>query len=87
MADRFHCGSGRFSGGKKMVRYVLNVDAVEREMVRRELTRKAVAEALGMKDPHTFSKCVSNPDKVRLDVVSAMAEFFGADDLIVRTDD
>lgn len=67
----------------------LNLRKVRKGMRQKRLTQKELANAIGMKDPHTISYYFKNPEKIRLIHVTAIAEALGStayqyDEYVVR---
>lgn len=67
----------------------LNLRKVRKDMRRKHLTMKELGSMIGMKDPHTISFYFRNPDRIRLNHVTAIAAALGStpyqyDEYVVR---
>ena len=74
---------------EKKSRLCLNLYHVREKMKSKHLTKKALSKDIGMKDYHTLSYYFENPDKIRLNHVTAIAAVLGSspyqyDEFIIR---
>lgn len=70
-------------------RLCLNLNMVRREMAERKMSKKDLCNQIGIKDQHTLNYYFNNPDRIKLNTITAIAKALGAksytfDDYVVR---